>query len=259
MVGGRSLGQIHLRRPFHIMQINPNVKLILKEAYLYDIEACHYTIMKKLGMDLTGIDRENKKERNIEIGKRMRDNPRLTSTLRTTTASIIDEYILKNRIEEDEIVLRQYDGIITTKMLRITDIQHVPLDLRRRYLTFIISIDRKTYISLDSNNEITIKGVAFRYPYMDKIFEKICKINFANKSRIFINLQKIKDSFLKSNDPYLFAIPSTNGYNIYLKGYGQLEVTQSTIKIMDPDDIDKQRYFKFYIEPFTKSITTEYL
>ena len=241
------------------MQINPNVPLILKEAYLYDIEACHYTIMKKLGMDLTGIDKENKKERNIEIGKRMRDNPRLTSTLRTTTESIIDEYILKNRIEDNQIVIRQYDGIITTKMLRITDIQHVPLDLRTRFLNFIISIDRKTYIANDSENQVTIKGVAFRYPHMDKMFEKICKINFANKSRIFINLQKIKDSFLNSNNPYLFGIPSTKGYNIYLKGYGQIEVSESTLKIMDPDDIDKQRYFKFYIEPFTKSITTEYV
>jgi len=241
------------------MQINPNVQLILKEAYLYDIEACHYTIMKKLGMDLTGIDRENKKERNIEIGKRMRDNPRLTSTLRTTTASIIDEYILKNRIEDDQIVLRQYDGIITTKMFRIKDIQHVPIDLRKRFLTFIISIDRKTYIAIDSENKVSIKGVAFRYPHMDKILETICKIRFSNKNRVFINLQKIKDNFLNSNDPYLFGIPSTKGYNIYLKGYGQIEVTESTLKIMDPDDIDKQRYFKFYIEPFTKSITTEYV
>lgn len=241
------------------MQINPNIPLILKETYLYDIEACHYTIMKKLGMDLTGLDPNDKTQRNIEIGKRMRDNPRLTSTLRTTTESIIDEYILKNRIEDDQIVIRQYDGIITTKMLRITDVQHVPLDLRNRFLIFIISIDRKTYIALDSENKITIKGVAFRYPLMDKILEKICKINFANKSRIFINLQKIKDDFLKSNNPYLFGIPSTKGYNIYLKGYGQLEVTESTLKIMDPDDIDKQRYFKFYIEPFTKSITTEFV
>lgn len=241
------------------MEINKNVKLILKDIYLYDIEACHYTIMKKLGMDLTGIDENNKLERNIAIGKRMGENPRLTATLRTTTASIIDEYILQNKIGDDEIILRQYDGIITSKILRITNIQHVPLDLRRRYLTFIISIDRKTYIAKDSNNEIVIKGVPFRYPHIDKIFEKICKINFANKSRIFITLQKIKDDFLNSDDPYLFGIPADKNYNIYLKGYGQLQVSQSTLKIMDPSDIDKYRYFKFYIEPFTKSITTEYL
>ncbi len=215
--------------------------------------------MKKLGMDLSGLYQNDMMQRNIEIGKMMRDNPRLTSTLRTTTESIIDEYILKNRITEDQIVIRQYDGIITTKMLRITNIQHVPLDLRRRFLTFIISIDRKTYIARDSEGKTTIKGVSFRYPYIDKLYEKICKINFANKSRIFISLQKIKDDFLNSNDPYLFGIPSNKGYNIYLKGYGQIEVTESTLKIMDPDDIDKHRYFKFYVEPFTKSITTEYV
>ena len=86
------------------MNINPDAKLILRDVYLYDIEACHYTIMTKLGLDLTGVNRENKLERNIAIGKMMRKNPKLTSILRSTTRSIIDEYILRNGIKEENIL-----------------------------------------------------------------------------------------------------------------------------------------------------------
>ena len=241
------------------MKINENVKLVLKDVYLYDIEACHYTIMQKLGMDVSSLDRNDKAQRNIEIGKMMRKNPKLTSLLRNTTKAIIDEYIMKNNVTEDDILIRQYDGILTTKVLRTTNIKHIPFEMRKRFLTFIISIDRGKYIGYDTERNVTIKGVSFRYPQMDMIYKKICAVNFANKSRIFIQLQKIKDDFLKSNNPYLFGVPTKKGFNIFLKGYGELEVTESTIKLMDTDDINKERYFKFYIEPFTKSITAEYV
>ena len=79
------------------MQLNENLNLILKDIFLYDIEACHYTIMKNLGYDMSKIPYENKLERNTQIGKMMRENPRLTSILRKTTESTIDEYILKNK------------------------------------------------------------------------------------------------------------------------------------------------------------------
>jgi len=242
------------------MNINKNVKLILRDVYLYDIEACHYTIMTKLGMDLSGVDRNNKLERNIQIGKMMRKNPKLTSILRTTTRSIIDEYILRNNITDDDIILRQYDGIIITKTLAETNIHHVPLNIRKHFQIFISSIDRKKYIAFDSELNTSIKGVAFRYNAIDKIYEQICRINYANKDSIFRNLQKIKDKFINSNNPNLFGVPLKNGkVNVFLKAYGEMEISPQTLKIMDTDDIDKDRYFKFYIQPFTKSIVTEFV
>lgn len=242
------------------MNINENVKLILRDVYLYDIEACHYTIMKKLGIDMPGIDRDNKLERNIYIGKMMSRNPKLTSLLRNTTRSIIDEFISRNNIKEDHIILRQYDGIIITKALQESNIQHIPLNMRRHFQIFITSIDRKMYIAFDSQYQTSIKGVPFRYTAMDKIYEQICKINYANKDSIFRQLQRIRDKFLSSNNAKLFGIPLKNGKtNIFLKGYGELEISQQTLNIIDTDDIDKERYFKFYIEPFTKSIVTEFV
>jgi hypothetical protein len=58
----------------------------------------------------------------------------------------------------------------------------------------------------------------------------------------------------------LFAIPiNDKKFNIFLKDFGQLEVSNTTLKIMDPDDIDRERYFNFYIAPFTKSVVADFV
>lgn len=237
------------------------MKLVLRDVYLFDIESCHYSIMQNLGLDMTGIEQENKTERNIQIGKMMRKNPKLTSLLRNTTKSIIDEYMRVNDITEDDIVIRQYDGVLLyKKILRITDLKGIPLKIRKHFLVFISSIDRKKYIALDSENKTSVKGVPYKYDGITQIYSQICNINFNNKETIFRHLQRIKDHMMTTNNTKIFGIPVDNGkFNIFLKGYGQVEVTQATLKIMDPDDIDRDRYFKFYIEPFMKSIVADFV
>ena len=240
------------------MKLNENLPFILRDIYIYDIEACHYTILKNRGFDLSGIDQEDKLKRNILIGQMMRENPRITSLLRTTTDSIINDYVNINNIKENEIIIRQYDGLILTRKLTTTNIGHVPLECREKLEVFISSITRASYIASNSDNNIKIKGVSFRYSEIDNIYKKLCSVVTKNKNSMFKSLQKIKDEFYTSENSYLFAIPTKNGkYNIFLKGYGDLEVSQSTVKIMDTDDVDRVRYFKFYIEPFTKSIVYE--
>ena len=242
------------------MKINPNLKLVLKDLYLYDIEACHYNIVKKMGLDISNLDENDKLGRNIEIGKMMRKNPRLTSVIRNTTRSIIDEYIRRNDIKDDEIVIRQYDGMILTRGLQETNVGQLPLNRRRFYQVFIASIDRSKYISLDSVEKTSIKGIPFRYPHIDVVYQKICKLNFGKKGAIFRGLQNIKDAFLNSNDSKLFGVPLKNGkFNVFLTRYGEMQVSEQTLKIMDTDDIDKKRYFDFYIVPFTKSIVYEFV
>lgn len=242
------------------MKINKNLNLILKDIFLFDIEACHYNIMKQLGMDISELDENDKTQRNIMIGKMMSNNPKLTSILRSTTESIIDEYIRRNNIQDDEIVIRQYDGLILTRALVETEIGSIPLKKRKQYSIFISSIDRNKYIAEDLTGQQSIKGVPHRYPEIDLIYSKICKLNFGKKGAIFRGLQKIKDDFLSSNNSKLFGIPLKNGkYNIFLTRYGEMQVSEQTLKIMDPDDIDKEQYFNFYIVPFTKSITWEFV
>jgi len=246
--------------PNLIMKINPNHRLVLRDVYLYDIESCHYSIMEKLDLDLTGINKDNKLERNIQIGKMMRKNPKLTSILRNTTRSLIDEYLRANGLTDGDLLLRQYDGIILTRTLRVTDLRGIPLNIQKHFQIFISSFDRRKYIALDSQMQTTIKGVEHRYDEMDKVYMSICKINYANKDSIFRNLQLIKDKLMTTEDINIFAIPAgKNKYNIFLKNYGQIEISKTTLKIMDPLDIDRNKYFNFYIRPFTKSIVAEFV
>jgi len=241
------------------MNINKNCKLFLRDVYLYDIGACHYTIMENLGFDLSKIDKENKEKRNTQIGLLMRDNPKLTTILRTTTNSLIDEYLLRNNISEDDLIIRQYDGIITKKSLRETTDQYIPLELRSIFQVMIISINRNMYIANDGTS-VVIKGVPHRYDTMDEIYKEIVSINYMNKEAIFRSLQNIKNKILSSDNAFLYCIPtSEDKYAVFFKQYGQLEVSKSMARIMDTEDIDKKYYFNYYIEPFTKSITVEFV
>lgn len=241
------------------MKINSKYPVIMRDVYSYDLSACHYNIMKKLGYDLSGVDENNKQERNIHIGKLMKNNPDLTSKLRETTRSIIDEYLLRNNIKEDDLILRQYDGFITKKNLPYRNLQTLPLDLRAQFVIFICSIDRNKYLAMDTHTkEITVKGVAHKYKSLDQIYRKICEIRYVNKERIFSQLHRTKISFYTSQDGNLFGIPLPNGkFKVLLKEYGEMEVSENVLKIIDTNDIDKDFYFKHYIEPFTKSIVFE--
>lgn len=240
------------------MQLNPNLPLVMRDVRVYDIESCHYTILKNKGFDLSHIDPENKLERNILIGQMMRENPRITSLLRTTTESIINDYINMNNIKDDDIIIRQYDGLILKKKLDVTNIGHIPLEMREVFYYFISSINRRSYIATNAEQKVKVKGVPHRYKAMDGIYRKLCLLLNTSSEDIFQKLKYIKDEFFTSENPELFGIPAKNGkFNIFLLGYGELEVSLSTLKIMDTDDVDREKYFKFYIEPFTKSIVHE--
>jgi len=192
--------------------------LIYHDVYLYDIEACHYTILKNMGYNLE-VDASDKLQRNIYIGKLMRGNPRLISLLRKTTISVIDDYLRENKVKEDEIVLRQYDGLILT---------------------------RKLY---------QVKGVSHQYDKMNQVYHKLTQLTMLNREAIFRNLDKLKQSFFNNSDLHMFAIPIDD------KRVKVLEViiSRSAIKLVSSEDIDKTKYFQYYIEPFTKSIVLEYL
>lgn len=241
------------------MNINKNCKLFLNNVYSYDISACHYNILKNLNINISNIEKEDKLKRNIQIGKMMRDNPKLTSIIRLTTESLIDEYIFRNNVSKDNIIIRQYDGFMSLKPLARTVDQYLPISLQTIFSVFIISIDRTMFIATDGN-KISLKGIPNRYPEIDEIFKKILFINFANKESIFTNLQHIKDEILNSSNSNLYCIPSSEDkFNVFLKKYGQFEISKNIIDILDHDDIDKRKYFEYYLQSFFDSIVFEFI
>ena len=242
------------------MDINKKCKLFLQNVYSYDISACHYNILEKLGMDVSHLDKNNKEQRNIQIGLMMRNNSKFTSILRSTTDSIISEYILRNNISVDDIVIRQYDGILTLKKLNETTDIYLPLELKKVFQVFLISIDRSKYIGLDEKFSTSIKGISHRYNEIDKIYEELLKINYANKASIFKKLDELKHKILFSNDINMYGIPTAkNLYSIFFRKFGQIEVTESMLRIMDTEDIDKEKYYDLYFKSFFESIVVEFI
>lgn len=243
------------------MKINQNCKLFLRDVYSYDVEACHYNILKNIGYDVSKLDYENKLHRNIQIGKMMKNNPQITKLLRSTTESILDEYINVSGLKEDDIITRQYDGLITTKPLKKL-YRKIPLKLKYVMDMMIISINRDSFIG-KKNNNIIVKGISNKYPNIEKIYKQICNINFLNKRQIFTSLENIKDYILyNSDDCELFFIPNKKDDNygtIFFKEYGQLQVNRHSLNIIDPEDIDREFYFNFYVRQFTESLTIEFI
>jgi len=239
------------------MKITDEIQYLVRDIYFYDIESCHYQILSSLGYDLSRVDKSDKLKRNTQIGLMMRDNPRLTKILRNITASTIDSYLKLNKVHENEIILRQYDGVILTKRLYETN-QFIPLPLRAIYSIFISSLYRNSYLAVDGDN-IKIKGVKNRYDGMDYFLRRIAKINFIDKRTVFRQLQKIKDDILSSTNPMNFVIPIGNKTYMFLKQFGQTEISKSLATIMDVSDIDRMKYFNIYIEPFSKAIVYYYL
>lgn len=240
------------------MDINKTCKLFLRGVYLYDISSCHYVILEKLGFDVSKIEKDDKEKRNTQIGLAIRDNPRLGSMLRSITTSIIGEYLKENNISEDDIILRQYDGVLVTKRLAITE-GHIPLDLQKFFDIFIISIDRSCYLAFTSNS-VTVKGVSNRYSKMDDIYKKLSKINYNSKESVFKGLEGVRKLIFNTDDIMLFCIEfEEDKYSVFLKQYGEIEVSKSTAKLLDINEIDRQKYFDFYLKPFTMSICKEFL
>lgn len=232
-------------------------QLFLRDVYYYDIEACHYQIIKKFGLDISHLDKEDKEQRNIQIGKMMKDNPRLTKALRNITNSTISEYLSRNNISDSEVITRQYDGFITTRKLYKINLDPIPIK-EYSYQILLISSTRDRYVASDGKNSI-LKGIPNRYKEIDKYLSSLLKLNFMNKTSIFKNLEKLKNDILSSDNWRLFFIDQGNDYgNIVFKKFGQLSIAKNVARLMDLEDINKEWYFNYYIRPFTEAIVMEF-
>ena len=238
--------------------------LIVRDVFSYDIAACHYNLLKKFQYDVSGINKDDKLERNIQIGKIMRDNEEIKTKLRETTNRIIDDYIAFNELEEDDIIIRQYDGLITTKRLVEVEKSVLPIGLQNRYDIFLISIDRGKYIAFDNlKRKIKVKGVPSLYDGIKKYYEKLVRIvDIENRSRVLDNLENLKRSFYEETDLQVFAIPDNNNkeeVEIIFKSFGGIKVKRNTLYYMTEDEIDKEFYYDVYLHQFIQSVILEIL
>lgn len=239
------------------MKINTK-KFFLSDVYSYDISACHYRILESLGFNVSVLDKNDKQKRNIAIGKLMGENQVISSMLRQTTESLISEYIKRNGLEEDDILIRQYDGFLTKKLLYETD-QYLPIQLKDTFQKMIVSINKDKYIATDGKSTV-VKGVANNYDGIENFFTRLLNINFVSKNEIFNCLKKLKDSFNDYKDVNAFCIPYDETFNsVIFKTYGQITVSKQVSKMIEHNDIDKQKYYDIYLKEFVQGIIIDFI
>ena len=239
------------------MKLNTE-RLIIKDVYSYDIPSCHYSILQNMGFDLSNIPKDDKLQRNIAIGLLMRSNPSF-KILRDITESIMEQYLILNDVTQDDIIIRQYDGILLRRPLQYLPEKELSLKLQNMFTTLITTVDKDRYIAFDGN-VVKIKGVPSRYEKMDQYLRQIAKINFTNISVIFKKLQDIKDEILFGEDIYDYCIPDgDNTSHVYFLKYGHAKINNSMIKLISHREIDKSIYFQEYIKPFSQAIAIEYV
>jgi len=239
------------------MKINSK-KFFLNDVYSYDISACHYKILESLGFDTSSLDRNDKEKRNIAIGKMMGENPVISAMLRTTTESLISEYINRNSLKEEDVIIRQYDGFLTKKTLYDTD-QYLPLELKDVFTKMIISTNKDKYIATTQKKTV-VKGVANYYDAIEEFYCKLFNINFLSKTDVFNNLKRIKEQFFECENSKVFCIPYDEFFNIVIfKSYGSIKVSKQISKMLDPTEIDKEQYYNIYLKPFIQGITIDFI
>lgn len=239
------------------MEINPKCKLFLKNVHYYDLKKAYYNLLISLGYDVSNIP-EEKEKRNIAIGLLIRDNPQIGHILRPMVNNIIDKTLSDNNVSEEELITRQFDGIIVTKKLDNILDNFVHLI----YKEFIISPNRKFYLTVDNDNKVIVKGISKRYDYLKKIYQMFSEINYLSKSAIFKKLDKIKDLVLESTDVKLFCIPNNkdeNKVDIVLHRHGAISIKLNTIGFLNTKDINKKWYYDHYFRPFIESIFIEFV
>ena len=230
-----------------------------RAVYSYDIPACHYNILKNSGFDISHLPENDKFERNRLIGLMMKNDPKLTKFLRSTTKEIIDYYIESNAISKDELLLVQYDGFYTTKKLTLKHKKEHLAHLAQRdfYDVFLFSICRRMYIAKTSDGRLLVKGVPNKYPQLEKLYTILLSLNFMSKKSISSGLNFLKNYLLTCQDKEFFLIPvetPKNSFRFYMKEFGEMVISKKALKMVSIDEIEKQLYFHIYLEPFFKAI-----
>jgi hypothetical protein len=235
------------------VKINNNCRLFLQDIYYYDLKRAFFNLLISYGFDTTNIP-EDKEKRNIAIGIIIKDNPRIGHILRSTVNNIVDKTLKDNNVKENELITRQFDGIIVTKKLN-NIIENFSLLI---YRIFIISLNRKYYLAISEDNNIFVKGISKKYSNLNKIYQMFSEINYLSKSLIFKKLDNIKETIFSTEDINIFCIPEKTTENIVLKKHGIISIKPEVKDFLDIRDIDRKWYYDHYFKPFIESLFVEF-
>jgi len=234
------------------MPINKTCCLVNRNLYFYDFKSAYPRILNGIEWDFTNVDLTDKEGRNIQIGLAQRDNENLSSYLIETVTSLINYYVSRNGLKEEDIVVMQRDGFITKKQLLITD-ELMKLDFRGMIDLLIITTDRKKYLSV-KDGVVDIKGVQNVYDSLFEIYNRFKNLNFFDKKILYSQLHAIRKSVFKIEDKKFFMIPFND--EIVVQSLNGPRIVSGEVAF-SIKDIDKLKYYNHYFREFVESVFLE--
>lgn len=235
------------------MQISKNCNFVLKDLFSYDFQACNYYLLKNIGWDLSKINFEDKKQRNIQIGYLQMNNPKLARYLYDSTISLINMYLSENKVDESQVIMRARDGVITSKKFTKLNIT-MPIEFVSDISKFIISTNRKRYLAIYPTGKVEVKGVSNKTVNTD-YFNLFKNLNFSTKKGILNGLDLIRQAILKSENIFWFVRKTEdNNFLVPIIGEGILRLNTSSISMIDINEVDKNFVWEEFIWPFAKSL-----
>jgi hypothetical protein len=231
--------------------------LMLTNVYHYDVRRCNYEILKSIGYNISHIDPSDKLHRNIQIGLLQRDNKLLGSYLIYETKKLINYYTKKCKLDDDDIIVVQRDGLYTTK--KIENLNHsIPFDLRYKISRFIISKNRRTFMFIKENGEVVVKGVSNK-PLDTSFYQLFSSIDYTSPTTIVDSLNKIRKVVFLSNNKKWFLFKTKTGFDIPTE-YGMFNLSnEKSIDYIDDETIERVYLWNNYVWPFVEPILLTYI
>lgn len=233
--------------------MNVPSSLVYSDVYEYDFSACSYNILKNLGWNTTAINPTNKEKRNIQIGYLQRDNPRLADYIQSSMEQLIDFYLEINELSKSDVLLRQKDGIITTKRLDKID-ETMPLEFRGIISKLIFTLDRKQWLILYQNGMVSVKGIRDK-PCDVSFYSYFQNLDFTSTQNLINGIESFRRKiytgttimwYCKEFDDEHIVVP--------IVGEGLIKLRKSIVMTLSSNDIEKTFLWNEYIWPFIRSI-----
>jgi hypothetical protein len=234
-----------------MINVSPTCDLVLSNLFFYDFQSCYYTILENIGWSLEGIEKNDKTKRNIQLGILQKNNPQLSKFLIESSESLVEHYIKINNLKEKEVILKQRDGLISSRKLDNID-QTMPISLRSIILRMIITLNRNQYLAIHSTGEVEVKGISNK-PEDVGFYQLFKNLDFTNKKQLFHGLEKIRQTVLNSKNIMWFTEEKEDMYLVRIIGEGIVKINRSSIKFIGTDDIDKNYTWINFIWPFAES------
>ncbi len=235
------------------MIISKTCSLISSPVFYYDVPACNFNLLKFSNKEqLGGVNFDNKRNRNIKIGIKQRNNISVKKFLNFEIDSVIDDLISVNILKEENILCKAKDGFISDKKIE-HDIEGINILLKSNISKFIIDIERRKYLSIEFNGNIDVKGLINK-PDDISFFDFFKKLDYNNTNNLSRLIEENRKIFLSSDNINYFKRKVNDENLIPIKNMGLIKIKDSDLDIINVNQIDKKFIWEEFVWPFCQSI-----